>query len=399
MIPILFMQSQAAYGADSTIHGVLMRYLDRSRFEIHVACTERYPGGAPSDSMLAIREIPDVHFVPVDFGPTLAMRSRKELALDMVKGGAASLASMTALVRYAQRHKIALVHGTEKPRDALYGLFLARMVRAKAITHLHVSYADWMKPFTRWAIRHDDGVIAVSDFVARTAVVGGVKSDRVHRVYNALDLTLWNPDTTDASSVRSEFGVPEDVPLLLIAARVNPWKGFDLVIRALALAAEAGYDFRLLAVGQEDPSATPGGVSYLAELRRLTTDLGLTDRVVFTGFRRDVARIMAASDIFAHPSTEEPFGVVYLEAMAMGKPIVAATNGATPEVLSDGEEALLSAIDDINGLARNIMRLIDDPSLREELGQHGMKKVSAQFTPDRLTRGVELVYDSVLGDR
>ena len=139
-IPILFMQSQEFYGADSTIHGVLLRYLDRNRFDIHVACS---PGtaDAPSDSMRAIRGNPRHPCqIRVNFGPSINMRSHKEVAIDSVKSGAAAITSMAGLVRYARRHRIALVHGTEKPRDALYGLFLARMIGAKAVTHLHVAY-------------------------------------------------------------------------------------------------------------------------------------------------------------------------------------------------------------------------------------------------------------------
>ena len=158
-----------------------------------------------------------------------------------------------------------------------------------------------------------------------------------------------------------------------------------------------GCDFRLLLVGQDDRSATPGGISYTAELRRLTHELELTERVIFTGFRRDVSRIMGASDIFVHPSTEGSRSEWYTsEAMAMGKPIIAATNGGTPEVITDGEEGLLCDVDDIYGLAKNITRLIDDPCLRRELGQRGRKRVTTDFTPQRLCEDVERVYDAVL---
>ena len=109
------------------------------------------------------------------------------------------------------------------------------------------------------------------------------------------------------------------------------------------------------------------------ELAALADELGVDDSVVFTGRRSDVARLMAAADVFAMPSLEEPFGLVYLEAMAMRLPVVALDSGGTPEVVEHGRSGLLSAPGDIDALAANIVELLSDAG---PAGPHGRARTA-----------------------
>ena len=102
----------------------------------------------------------------------------------------------------------------------------------------------------------------------------------------------------------------------------------------------------------------PPGNRYSDELRALAAELGIADNVIFLGLRSDVPRLMAAVDLFAMPSFEEPFGLVYAEAMAMKKPVIAIDSGGTPEVVEHGKSGLLSPEGDDAALAANIKRLI-----------------------------------------
>jgi glycosyltransferase involved in cell wall biosynthesis len=104
---------------------------------------------------------------------------------------------------------------------------------------------------------------------------------------------------------------------------------------------------------------------------------------------------MAAADIFAMPSFHEPFGLVFLEAMAMKRPVVALDNGGTPEVVEHGQTGLLSPARDVNALASNILTLLRDPALRARMGELGRRRVETLFSPGRLARDVERVYASV----
>jgi len=106
-----------------------------------------------------------------------------------------------------------------------------------------------------------------------------------------------------------------------------------------------------------------------------------------------VPRLLAASDVFAMPSFEEPFGLVYAEAMAMKRPVVALDNGGTPEVVDHGKSGLLSSPDDLPALAANLLTLLRDPALRARMGEYGRKQVELRFSPDRMARDMAAVYD------
>jgi glycosyltransferase involved in cell wall biosynthesis len=151
-------------------------------------------------------------------------------------------------------------------------------------------------------------------------------------------------------------------------------------------------DIKLLVVGQDYP---PGN-NHTNELRELAAELGVSKHVVFTGLRSDVPRLMAAADILAMPSFEEPFGLVYAEAMAMKKPVVAFDNGGTPEVVEHEKSGLLSPQDDVPALAANLRRLVNDPELRRRMGEYGRQRVEARFVPERLAHDVGHVYEQVL---
>jgi glycosyltransferase involved in cell wall biosynthesis len=125
-------------------------------------------------------------------------------------------------------------------------------------------------------------------------------------------------------------------------------------------------------------------------------DLGVLENVVFTGQRSDVASLLAACDVFSLPSVGEPFGLVFADAMAMKRPVVALTNGGTPEVVEHGKCGLLSDPDDIDLLAANLTRMLDDPALRTQFGEYGRKRVEQHFTPQRMASDFAQIYTRML---
>src|SRR6185369_1990702 len=149
----------------------------------------------------------------------------------------------------------------------------------------------------------------------------------------------------------------------------------------------------LVIVG-EDAAGHSG--SFKQELKELAAKLELSDHVVFTGGRSDIPRVMAACDIFTLPSFEEPFGLVFLEAMAMEKAVVAVDNGGTPEVVEHGRSGLLSPPWDIPALASNISTLVRDPELRRNFGRRGRARVLEYFNAPRMARDAARAYEAVL---
>jgi glycosyltransferase involved in cell wall biosynthesis len=391
---VLFVSSAEQPGADTFIHMLIMRSLDRSRFDVHVACSAGAPGArTPAFDLLSA--IPDLHLRPSNFGPSLSGLSLARKAVDLWKV-AGAVAGLVGLARYIRRHRIAVLHSTDRPRDAVACALLGKMTGAKSIVHAHLKCADWMAGSQRWAMGQVDGLIGVSEFVVGSLVANGYKRERSYAVLNAIDLPRWQYGL-DPSPVRQALGIAAGAPVIACAARLFRGKGQDDVIRALPDVCKEFPDVRVLIIGSDDRQAMR--TSFTDELKMLAADLGVSANVIFTGQRPDMPALMAACDVFALPSGEEPFGLVFLEAMAMKKPVVAVDNGGTPEVVEHGKSGLLSMYGDAPALAANLRLLLRDPALRTRMGEYGRQRVEARFTAGRMAADTADVYASLLEPR
>jgi glycosyltransferase involved in cell wall biosynthesis len=244
-------------------------------------------------------------------------------------------------------------------------------------------------------VRNADAVFGISRFVTETVVATGTPRERVHTVLNGIDLSPWDSQL-DGRDVRRELGVPLDAPLLASVSRLFAQKGQRELLKALARVRPRHPDVWLLIVGA-DAVEVHGG-SFTRELEVLARELGVADRVVFTGGRSDIPRIMAACDVFTLPSVEEPFGLVFLEAMLMKRPVVALDDGGTPEVVEHGRSGLLSPANDIDALADNISRLLGDRDLRARFGAYGHSRVIEMFSAERMARDAGEAYEAVVSN-
>jgi glycosyltransferase involved in cell wall biosynthesis len=391
-INVLFLHSQNGFGADSAIHGHLMRHLDRDRFVVHVACS-RGDASGPAPALLRFREIPDIHLRPTNFAPGFRHRSAGAI-LGQFGAAAAFPFEYANLARYIQRERIRIIHGTDRPRDAGYAVSLGKVTRAKSVVHVHVAWAHGYSTLAKWGVRNADGVFSISKFVTGTVAATGTPRERIHTVLNGIDLSGWDPQNVDGSGVRRELGIPTDAPVLASVSRLFGQKGQRELLRAFARVRAEVPSTWLLIVGA-DALEVHGG-SFTTELKALAQELGVADRVVFTGGRSDIPQIMAACDVFSLPSFEEPFGLVFLEAMAMKKPVVSLDNGGTPEVVEHGLSGLLAPSGDIPALAEAIVTLLRDPELRDRMGEYGRSRVLDYFTAQRMARDAGDAYEAML---
>jgi glycosyltransferase involved in cell wall biosynthesis len=395
---ILFLYSSSDVWSVTTIHTLLMRYLDRDQIDVHVAC---HPGsdGERSAAWKIIETIPQVYLRPTNFGPSIYRKSMSARAKILLTAGPPAIASPATLAWYIKKHHIDLIYATQLPREALWGVMLAKLTGARSIIHLHMKYGPWLGSPVHWALRHTDGIIACSRFVARSAIsAGGCAPANVYPVLNSLDASRWDA-TTDGGCIRQEFGIPPDVPLLASIAFQAPRKGGEQLLRALASLKCQVPCFKLLMVGNGIPLDQSGQRSYMDTLKALTCDLGLSEHVIFTGYRADVPQILAACDLYAMPSHDEPFGLVFLEAMAMKKPVVAIANGGTPEIVEHGKTGLLAPPADIPCLTEHLRTLICHAELRRQMGAWGRLRVEQNFHPRRMAQEVEHACQQVLGKR
>ena len=395
---VMFMQSQIYFGADSGIQALLLRNFDRRVVQPYVALTKTPFEDPDLDAGRRFRTIPDLRIRPTSFGPTLDQVDQigriKQLPSVVTMSD-----SLLSLAAYVRRNNIQIVHGTEKPRDAFYGVLVAKLGGAKSIVHLHVKHSDWMRGIVNWSLKNADGILGVSPFVAQSAIDAGYPASKTYHVVNALDLSAgkWNP-AIDGGPARQSLGVAPDELLVGITARLFPWKGHRFLIDALARVKEVVPNVKLAIVGEEDTRATPGGGSFMAELKARVRELHLDEQVIFTGFRKDIPELLAAFDVFALPTWEEPCAVAFLEAMAMAKPVVAWQSGGTPEMVVDGETGLLVEPNSAPLLADALIRVLRDPELRQRFGAAGRKRVVERLNPRRMCEDMVEVYRSVLGE-
>jgi glycosyltransferase involved in cell wall biosynthesis len=210
----------------------------------------------------------------------------------------------------------------------------------------------------------------------------GLPDERLFTIENGAD-----PRPQRArDDVRAELGVG-GAEFVVAVGRYQEEKNHQLLLRAAALLAPRRPRLRVLIVGEHGPAER--------SVRDLVTELGLESVVTLIGPRTDVADVIAAADLLAHPSSREALGLVLVEAMAVGTPVVATAVGGVPAFISDGENGLLVPPGDADALAVAIERLLDDEALRRRLAAAGRVTYEARFTLDRMVEGYASVYLSV----
>lgn len=219
------------------------------------------------------------------------------------------------------------------------------------------------------------GILACSDTIATAQ-----RRLRPHRpvqvVHPGVDLRRFDPSLLpDSRQARRELGLPEDRMLIGIVGRLERWKGTHVLIEAMPTILRAHPNAHCVTVGEVHERDR----AYGAYLQRRIQALGLADRVTMAGAQPNPELWMAAMDIVVHASDSEPFGIVVLEALALGKPLVAGGAGGPTEVITDGVDGLLTPYDDRDALAAAVVRLLDDPAYARELARAGQRKV-AEFS-------------------
>ncbi|MGH9072494.1 MAG: glycosyltransferase family 4 protein [Acidimicrobiales bacterium] len=291
--------------------------------------------------------------------------------------GAGVLAHLQAL--RAERPEV-LHLNLNHPWSCLYAALAARVTGTPTVGVVHSDFppAGWSH---RWVLpalaRRFASHVAVSESVARAREAWlGLAPGTVRVIYNGvLDVVPAVPPTAGASYDRSS-----DHPLIGAIGRLAVEKGFDLALEALTLVPMA----RLLLVGD-------GGER--ARLEGLAATLGVADRVIFTGWADNARDLLQGCDLLVAPSRVEGCSLVAIEAMLGGLPVVATRVGGIPEVVVDGETALLVPPEDPVALADAIVLLLADPELRLRMGCRGRERALAMFSPEAMARSFEEIYD------
>jgi glycosyltransferase involved in cell wall biosynthesis len=304
--------------------------------------------------------------------------------------------AFVGLVRALRRLRPAIVqsHGA---RSNVYTRVAARCAGVPIVlSTVHNSLFDYEVAGSRRALyvlaerltsRLADRIVAVSDAIARDLVERyRMDASRVVVVHNGIDAWAFRPARAGAA-VRAELRIVEGRRVIVMAGRMTPQKGWDVLLEAAARLAAVRDDLAWLLVG-DGP--------LRAALTRRAADLGVAAE--FIGARADMADILGCADVVVLASRSEGLPFTLLEAMALGKPVVATRVGGVPEVVEDGRSGRLVPRDDPAALASALASVLDAPDA-PAMGARGRTRVETAFRLDGMVRAMERVYAAALHER
>ena len=387
MLPrrILFVEASTGGVVGGSLTGILhlMARLDRERF-------------APALALLEPKSIA-ANGVPVRILPLLPLRAsgrgRSRLGRAVLRGR-----DLTALVRrtraFAQlfrREDPALVYLANGLRANIDGVLAARLCGLPVVCH--EKGFEQTGPVERFASRWLDAYIGMTDEIVAHCR-GRVRARRLVTVYDGVDCAEFAPG--GGGAVRREFGIPADALVAGIVGHIQEWKGQHLVVEAVARARRRFPELHCLIVG----GVHRMGADYATRLRERIAALGLAAHVTLTGARDDVPACLDAMDVVLHASVlPEPFGRVLIEAMALGRPVIAPREGGPLAIVVEGETGLLVPPRDEVALGEALAALLADPQRRRAMGEAGRARVDAVFDIRHHLRAIESLLDEVLAER
>lgn len=203
------------------------------------------------------------------------------------------------------------------------------------------------------------------------------------------DVEWFSPNTLpDPTTQRTRLGLPTDVPIIAIVGRLQRWKGIHVFVDGMDRVVQTYPEARGVIVGPEHDLEP----NYLAELNEQIQALGLTERIDLVGFQSNVREWMHAADILVHASDREPFGLVVIEALAMGKPVIATDTAGPTEIITHDETGLLTPYGDAGALANEILGLLDDPMRADRIAAAGRRRAQ-DFSVERYVNRIADILD------
>ena len=385
----------------------LLRYLDRARVHPMVLLAEGNPAVVQFQDMdVPVYTMPTLQGRGVSFGRRVDavrqgrvgawVRRHPRLAALWHAGGTLGrwqrrfwpeAQRIRAILRRARPD---LVHLNAELVINRAGALAAWLNRTPTVCHVR-GWETW-DVWDRLLSRTVRAFICISEAVAAPLRAYGVRDERIHVVYNGVEMA--DIPTQADPALYAALGLDPQRPVVGMFGRLTWWKGHTVFLEALARVVRVRPEVQAIVVGGEE--VTEQG--YRRQLEEMAHRLGLADHVRFLGYRSDALRLYALVDVLVHASVrDEPFGRVIVEGMAASRPVVATRGGGPSEIVRDGETGFLVPQRDPDALAQALLRLLNDPGLARRMGAAARADVARRFQARDTAQRVMAIYDTVLG--
>jgi glycosyltransferase involved in cell wall biosynthesis len=396
---VLIVDQGASFGGSALVAAVLANRMPMERYRVHLVAAT-----TPDVLRLTPASRPRVATVAKAYDYVEQSRTRDRLSRlpspirrlggwgDTVLRMFRNRAYIRAVVAWIRREKIQLVH-LNNGFENLEAHLAAWLTGTPVVVHAHGPCGR--SYLTRQLAPRAPTCIAISQSVAESCRAAGVSAQRLRLVPNPLTVRPTLLDLGERQRARARYGIPEDFTTAGIVGRIVSWKGQLEFLRAAAIALRQVPDAGAVIIGD----VTDANDAYGRKLRQEVVELGIEDRVWFTGFIQDPIEAYALIDVLVHSSIlPEPFGLVLTEAMAFGIPVIAAVTGGPVEIITEGLDGFLRDPRDPAAVGTELARLLRDASLRSRIGAAGQDTVIRRFDPDNYVSRMAEIYDQVLGE-
>lgn len=299
------------------------------------------------------------------------------------------------LRRIIREEQIELVHANGIIN--LQGPLAARLERVSLVWHLNdIGSPRLLQILYKPLVRRWSDVIAVSSHAVRnhyfgSATAGPAWRPQLRVIYPPVDTARY-AEIGDGEHLRKELGLTTSVPVIGMVGNLNPFKGFEYLIRALPMIKVTFPSTKLLIVGRELETQR----EYAASLRQLALRSGCGDDIVFMGARSDVPDVLAAMSVYVQASLSEAFGMATAEASVSGLPIVATNVGGTNEVVASRVSGILVQAGSAPAIAEGVVSLLRDTNAARKMGAAGRARISARYSVEQCVDAHVAAYRDAL---
>ncbi|HTY14007.1 MAG TPA: glycosyltransferase family 4 protein [Candidatus Omnitrophota bacterium] len=286
------------------------------------------------------------------------------------------------LGRIVKGHNISVIHCNSKFASRLPALF-AGQTKTKVILHWR-DFSLWPDE-KHYINKYQSRLVffAISEGIRTFLMENGIDGSRIELIYDGADGSFYEvPPQKDNKRLT-----------VAVTGRIDNWKGHEYLIEAMQRIKDLPVDLEVFGEFHEINDR-----DYLNKLKGLVYVLGLSDRVRFTGFQKAPASALAQVDIVCVPSIFEPFGMVAVEAMAAGRPVIASNTGGLRDIIEDGATGYLVEPKNPEAIADKLRLLCSDPELRKKLGTAARERARTKFSVKDQLDTIERIYDEIIGD-